>query len=122
MNMKNYIYTFLLLLFTSFVGCTKDDTLNGDFQDVNLSLNVSFSGLDNITVKEGDKLSLYKKGGNKVADLLFVSSDEGVYTFSVDAKQTVNPEDEFTAVFPAMESPVYDSSVGVLKCEQKVKK
>ena len=51
MNMKNYIYTFLLLLFTSFVGCTKDDTLNGDFQDVNLSLNVSFSGLDNITVK-----------------------------------------------------------------------
>lgn len=118
MNMKNYIYTFLLLLFTSLVGCTKDDTLNGDFQDVNLSLNVSFSGLDNINVKEGDKLSLYKKGGNKVADLLFVSSDEGVYTFSVDAKQTVNPEDEFTAVFPAMESPVYDSSVGVLKCEQ----
>lgn len=79
MNMKNYIYTFLLLLFTSFVGCTKDDTLNGDFQDVNLSLNVSFSGLDNITVKEGDKLSLYKKGGNKVADLLlFLLTKESI--------------------------------------------
>lgn len=79
MNMKNYIYTFLLLLFTSFVGCTKDDTLNGDFQDVNLSLNVSFSGLDNITVKEGDKLSLYKKGGIKLPIcFLFLLTKESI--------------------------------------------
>lgn len=116
--MKNYIYTLILFLAFSLVGCTEDDTLNNDFKDINISLNVSFSGLENVTVGEGDKLSVYKKEGSKIADLVYISNDNGIYKFGADVKQSIDVEEDYTAVFPATDSPVYKSSIGVLKAVQ----
>lgn len=50
--------------------------------------------------------------------MVYISNDNGVYSFGADAKQSIDEEAEYTAVFPATDSPVYKSSIGVLKAVQ----
>lgn len=117
--MKNYIYVFLLILAFSIVGCSDEENFDKKLETFNFSLDVSFSGMESVCINECSKLSLYNKGGNKIADLLYSSSNESIYTFSAELNQLISAGDEYIAVFPASDAPVYDPNIGVIKATQE---
>lgn len=116
--MKNNIYIFLCVILMSVTGCKKDEELYEEVMATNISVNVSFNGLDNVNIGAEDKLSLYRKGGNKVADLAFISKTEGIYNFSNEIKQKIDLNETYTIVYPASDAPVYKEGSGSLEALQ----